>query len=183
MNPRQVSRIALRPETLDGIVFWTKNPAPLLPRLKELGEIPYYVQFTLNAYGADLEPGVPSKQETVVPTFQALSRRIGAERVIWRYDPILLTPHYTAAYHVQYFEALARRLAGYTDTCVISFADDYRHLRRTAQELQFRFPDAAVMRELAGQFSDIAGKCGLTLVTCAEAQDLSEFGHRPRSMH
>ena len=51
MNPRQISRISLKPDVVDGIVFWTKNPAPMLKRLDELSGYPYYFQFTLNPYG------------------------------------------------------------------------------------------------------------------------------------
>lgn len=172
VNPKQVSRIELSPDAVDGIVFWTKNPSPMLERLSELGGYPYYFQITMTSYGADLEPGVPGKNDVVIPAFQRLSRMIGPERVIWRYDPILLSDHYTLRYHIQYFEAMTKRLAGYTDKCVLSFLDQYPHLGKPP----FRPPDRREIRELAGRFSDIAGRCGLTLETCAEAIDLSEFG-------
>lgn len=173
MNPRQVSRISLSPDVVDGIVFWTKDPTPMLDRLHLLADYPFYVQVTLNAYGKDLEPGVPSKNDVVIPAFQALSRQIGAERVIWRYDPILLTPTYTTQYHVHYFGELAKRLSGCTRKCVISFVDLYRHLGK-----QFISLGNSEIYELAGRFSDIAGKYGLTLETCAEAIGLSQFGIR-----
>ena len=172
VNPKQVSRIELSPDTVDGIVFWTKNPTPMLERLAELEGFPYYFQITMTSYGADLEPGVPGKNDVVIPAFQRLSRMIGPERVIWRYDPILLSDHYTVRYHIQYFEAMTKRLAGYTDKCVLSFLDQYPHLGKTP----FRPPDRREIRELAGRFSDIAGRYGLTLETCAEAIVLSEFG-------
>ena len=173
MNPRQISRISLAADVVDGIVFWTKNPVPMMERLNLLQDYAYYFQFTLNAYGRDLEPGVPSKQDVLVPAFQALSRKIGAERVIWRYDPVILTNIYTVEYHVRYFAALAKRLSGYTDTCIISFVDDYRHLHRvqptirTLQEVEMLF--------LAEQFSAIAQQHGLKLQTCAETLDLSSL--------
>lgn len=171
MNPKQVSRICLSSDVVDGIVFWTKAPGPMLDRLPLLKDYPYYFQFTLNPYGTDLEPGVPSKQAFVIPAFQQLSRLIGPERVIWRYDPILLTSTYTPGYHVHYFEALAKRLSGYTNTCVISFLDLYRHLGRQFQPL-----GAEEIYALAGSFSNIAAKYGLRLETCAEHIDLSQFG-------
>ena len=58
MDPHQISRISLSPEVVDGIVFWTKNPAPMLPKLPLLEGYPYYFQFTLNAYGKDLEESI-----------------------------------------------------------------------------------------------------------------------------
>ena len=176
MNPKQVSRVSLDPDVVDGIVFWTKNPAPMLNRLPELEGYPYYFQVTMTSYGPDLEPGVPGKNDVVIPAFQRLSREIGPERVIWRYDPVLLSPKYTIEYHARWFEAMARKLAGYTDRCVLSFLDDYRHLGKVSQKLGFRAPDRREMRELAEKFAETAQRYGLTLQTCAEAIDLSEFG-------
>ena len=67
----------------------------MLERLPELEGCPYYFQVTMTSYDPDLEPGVPSKNDVVIPAFQRLSRMIGPERVIWRYDPILLSDHHT----------------------------------------------------------------------------------------
>lgn len=171
MNFRQVSRIVIAPAVVDGFVFWTKNPTPMVDRLHRLAEYPYYFQFTLNAYGKDLEPGLPGKQEVLVPAFQSLSRQIGPERVIWRYDPIVLTDAYTLEHHIRYFDALAKRLSGFTQRCIISFVDQYRHLGS-----RFRPLGTTEIEILAEHFSGIALQYGLTLETCAEAVDLSRFG-------
>ena len=171
MNPKQISRISLSPDVVDGIVFWTKNPTPMLDKLHLLKDYPFYFQFTLNAYGKDLEAGIPSKNDVIIPAFQQLSRQIGSERIIWRYDPIILTPKYTTEYHIHYFEELAKRLSGHTQKCVISFVDLYRHLGK-----QFTPLGESEIYELAGRFSDIAIKYDLKLETCAEAIDLSRFG-------
>ena len=171
MNPKQVSRISLAPDVVDGIVFWTKNPTPMLDKLHLLNGCPFYFQFTLNAYGKDLEAGIPGKNDVIIPAFHNLSRQIGPERVIWRYDPIILTPKYTTQYHIHYFGELAKRLSGHTKKCVISFVDLYRHLG-----WQFAPLGQNEIYELAGRFSDIAIKYHLTLETCAEAIDLSRFG-------
>lgn len=176
MNYHQVSRISLSEDVVDGIVFWTKNPTPMLDKLPFLTDYPYYFQFTLNAYGKDMEAGIPSKNDVIVPTFQKLSRIIGAERVIWRYDPIILTPTYTVEYHIHYFEKLAKQLSGYTNTCVISFVDMYRHLGSISRSMQFLPLGTEAIYELAGRFGDIAHKCDLALETCSEAIDLSMFG-------
>ena len=82
MNFHQVSRIALSSDVVDGIVFWTKDPRPLMPRLEELRAYPYYFQFTLTPYGKDMEPGLPDKGAVLLPAFQMLSDMIGPERVI-----------------------------------------------------------------------------------------------------
>ncbi len=85
MNPKQISRLELSSETVDCIVFWTKNPEPMLAHLSELERYPYYFQFTLTSYGTDIEGKVPHKREVMIPVFQRLSETIGSRRVIWLY--------------------------------------------------------------------------------------------------
>lgn len=101
MNPRQVSKLTLSPDVVDCIVFWTKNPEPMFHRLSELSAYHYYFQFTLTGYGKDMEAGVPHKKEQMIPVFQRLSDKIGSNRVIWRYDPIVFTETYTPDYHLK----------------------------------------------------------------------------------
>ena len=115
MNIHQIGKISLAPEVVDGIVFWTKNPIPMLDRLSELDKYNYYFQFTLNAYGKDVEPNIPSKNDVIIPAFQQLSKIIGRERIIWRYDPIFFNEYYTMEYHCKYFRMLAERLGPYTE--------------------------------------------------------------------
>ena len=76
-NAGQLGRIPMTPEAVDCIVFWTKDPQPLMPYLKELDNrgYRYYFQFTLTAYGTDLEPGVADKDE-MIKIFRRLSRRL-----------------------------------------------------------------------------------------------------------
>ncbi len=177
-NPHQVSRIELDPAVVDGIVFWTKNPLPMLDKLDRLREYAYYIQFTITPYGQDIEPGVPSKGRVIVPAFQRLSEALGPHRVIWRYDPILLNPHYTPEYHLHYFEELAKRLAPYTETCVISFLDPYRKIQRSMEALHIQSPPPEAQDALARAFSQIARSYGFQLETCAEGIDLEKYGIR-----
>ena len=100
MDPHQVSKIRMTPDVVDGIVFWTKNPAPMLSKLDLLREYAYYFQFTLNAYGTDVETALPTKAAFLLPTFGRLADKIGPDRVIWRYDPIFLSKKYSFDYHV-----------------------------------------------------------------------------------
>ena len=98
VHPAQVQRLPPSKDTVDCIVFWTKDAAPLLPYLDELDRLgyAYYFQFTLTPYPHALEPGLRPKRE-IVQTFRALSERVGRERIVWRYDPILCTARYDAA--------------------------------------------------------------------------------------
>lgn len=176
VNFHQISRIRLSPQVIDGIVFWTRNPAPMLPRLEELKDYMYYFQFTLTPYGPDIEPYMPSKKDVILPAFCALSDAIGSDRVIWRYDPILLNPKYTISYHTKAFERLAKALKGYTKKCVISFVDSYRNTARHEKSLALAPLGAGEMMILAKEFQGIAQACGITLSTCAEDIDLNLFG-------
>jgi Domain of unknown function (DUF1848). len=126
MNPKQLSRIVLTPDVVDCIVFWTKNPTPMLPKLDELKDYNYYFQFTLTGYGQDIERNLPSKKDVLIPAFLELSEKIGAHRVIWRYDPILINSKYSEEYHVSAFKQIAEALNGHTEKCVFSFVDRYR---------------------------------------------------------
>ena len=111
MNYHQISRIELSPNLVDCIVFWTKNAKPIFPYLKEIAEkYPFYFQYTLNAYGRDVEPHLPLLSEKI-NSLQKLSQEIGKERVIWRYDPILLSPKYDVDWHIETFDRLAKELS------------------------------------------------------------------------
>lgn len=77
------------------LFFWTKNPRPILNRLSEVEKYNYYFQFTLTAYDRDVELNIPSKNDIIIPAFQQLSKIIGKEKVIWRYDPIFFNDRYT----------------------------------------------------------------------------------------
>lgn len=176
MNARQISRISLSPEAVDGIVFWTKNPVPMLSLLGELEPYPYYFQFTLTAYGRDVEPNLPGKNGVLIPAFQELSRMAGRERVVWRYDPIFLSDRYTVEYHCRYFRVLAAKLGEYTEKCTVSFLDFYRSTARNMRSLHIREMTAAQQREMMERFSEIAGEYGLYIDTCSEAISLEDLG-------
>lgn len=176
VNTHQISKISLSPDVVDGIVFWTKNPTPMLNRLDELNQYVYYFQFTLNSYGVDVEPNIPSKNNVIIPTFQKLSQKIGKDRVVWRYDPIFFNEKYTLDYHVKYFRALADKLAGYTENCTISFIDLYKNAQRNISHLNIQVPTETQIEQLVMQFSEIAAKYGIYIDTCAEKIDLNKFG-------
>ncbi len=178
MNPRQISRIELSPRTVDCIVFWTKNPANMLGRMEELRDYAYYIQFTLTGYGGDMEPGLPDKRETLIPLFKELSGRIGRHRVIWRYDPVLLSDRYTAEYHLRAFAQIAESLAPYTERAVISFVDLYAKTKRNTRGLGVRAPGREEMLYLAGEMARISAERGLDIVSCAEQADLQGVGVR-----
>lgn len=176
MNAHQISRISLSPDVVDCIVFWTKNPKPMLDRLDELNDYNYYFQFTLNSYNKDIETNVPSKNTEVIETFKVLSDKIGEDRVIWRYDPIIINEEYTIDYHIKYFEKLACLLDGKFKNCVISFVDYYKKNAVNFRENNIYEPIIEDMRCIAKNFSDIAKKYDFAITTCAEEIGLNEYG-------
>ncbi len=175
-SPRQISRIPISPEAVDCIVFWTKNPAPMLSRLGELADYHYYFQFTLTGYGRDAEPGISDKRKVMIPVFQELSRIIGSDRVIWRYDPIFITPKYTEDYHVRAFSAIAGALKGYTNNVVISFIDLYKKTRRNMQGLQLSSIKQEQMLRIAEKMALTAQHCGMEIVSCSQKVSLEAAG-------
>lgn len=176
MNPRQVSRLSFTPEMVDTIVFWSKDPAPLLRHLHALSAYPYYVQFTLNGYDTDVEPILGGRVDTLLETFRRLSDALGSHRVVWRFDPILLSLHYTQEATLARFAAIAKALKGYGEKCVFSFLDIYRKNAKPMKSLGACRPGEEQARSLVRAMSEIAATCGFTLETCAEAASFREFG-------
>ena len=176
MNAHQISKIDLSPEVVDCIVFWTKNPANMIEKLEDLQKYMYYFQFTMTGYGKDVEPNLPNKREELIPTFKRLSEKIGKERVIWRYDPILIGKRYTIDYHLKAFEEIASNLADYTEKVVISFVDLYSKTQRNTKELDIKQITNEEMIELAREMAQIASKYNLIIETCAEQINLHEVG-------
>lgn len=176
MNYNQVSKIDLSPELVDCIVFWTKNPLPVLNKLNRLKDYHYYFQFTLNAYGRDVECNVPSKSKNIMDTFKRLSDAIGPERVIWRYDPIFVNSKYSQEYHLEYFEKVAKELEHYTEKCIFSFIDFYPKIKSNLARLGALGLDDCQKCTMAETLQNIAGSYGLKLETCGESIDLSQLG-------
>lgn len=176
MNAHQVSKINISPDVVDCIVFWTKNPEPMISKLELLEQYQYYFQFTLTGYGRDIEPGLPDKKGRLIPVFQRLSEKIGKERVVWRYDPIIITDVYSKEYHLKAFREIASRLNGYCTTVVISFVDLYTKIRKNMKDIKIVEEKPEDLIGLSSAIAEIAKSNGMEVVTCAEAIDLSSCG-------
>jgi DNA repair photolyase len=175
MNAKQVRLVSLAPADVDCIVFWTKNPAPMMGKLKLLKDYKYYFQFTLTPYEKDVEPNLPPKK-AIIDTFRKLSDKVGRKRIIWRYDPILLKENVNIEYHVEHFARMVQILSGHTEKCIISFIDMYHHLQGKMAGLSLRPPDESEIRVLAGKIMAIACANNIKVETCAEKIDLSDLG-------
>lgn len=186
-NPAQVTEISLRPEDVEAIVFWTRDPRPLLPRLPEIDArgYRYYFQFTLTGYPACLEPGLPG-QADLIQAFQTLAAQIGPERVIWRYDPILLSNLTDPIFHLRHFAELCRILSPHTRRVVVSLLDPYaknrlrlRKLAAAGVQIQEVAEIDAPLAELLRGLSATAQAHGLEIVSCAEPHNLTPLGIAP----
>lgn len=176
LNLHQVSKITLSTDVIDCIVFWTKNPIPMIPKLDSLKNYNYYFQFTLTGYGKDIEANLPDKKEKLIPAFIQLSEEIGSERVIWRYDPIIFNQKYTPEYHIHAFSEIASRLKGYTEKSVISFVDVYKKNQKNLESLNSWDLDENGLIDFCRKLYDIAKANDMVIATCAEKIDLSAVG-------
>lgn len=165
------------------IVFWSKNPAPLLPYLSMLKErgIGCYIQYTLNDYEAEgLEPNVPPLEQRIA-TFRRLVEVLGIGGVVWRFDPLILTDRINIDTLLRKIARISDALVGYTEKLVFSFADieSYKKVSRNLRQsgINYREWDEDSMREFASRLSAMnRNNWNFRLATCAERIDLSEYG-------
>lgn len=171
-SSKRLSHINLSPQIVDCIVFWTKNPIPIFDKLDIIDDLgyKYYFQFTLTPYGKDIEQNLPDKLN-LLNAFIRLSEKIGENRVIWRYDPIILNSKYNLKWHIKNFSYLCNKLKGKTKICVFSFLDIYNNIKGEFQNVS----DIEV-QNIAKYFSAIAKDNNITLKVCGEKYNLENYG-------
>lgn len=176
-NYNQVQRIPLTPENVDCIVFWTKDAREIIKYLDEIDNLgyKYYFQYTITPYKDDIEVNVKDKRQ-IINNFMELSKRLGKERVILRYDPIIITEKYTKEYHYTTFERLCSLVSGYTDKIIFSFVDDYRKISKNMKSNKVAEISEDDMKEMAHRLVTISKKYDIGLETCAEKIELKELG-------
>lgn len=185
-NRNQVRYVSLKPEDVDVIVFWTRNTRPFIDRLSVLDDIGihYYFQYTLVDYNKSIETRVPDR-EKLLYEFLRLSDKIGPERVIWRYDPIIISEEYTPAIHIESFNRLARQLDGKTHRVVISIVDYYKKTLRNMSAIskQNKLDEHPELQSSFGDFinkiSQVSHSYGLEIESCSEPINLKPYGVAP----
>jgi hypothetical protein len=188
VNPSQVKRVDLRPQSVDAIVFWTRNPLPLLKYLKRIGSMGhnYYFLYTLTGYPGELEPNLPTV-DNAATTSRMLSDIVGPSKVIWRYDPIILSSLTEYDYHRANFEMLCKRLSGTTNRAMVSFLEFYRKTDRRLQQLSRQVgiewrdarQDSHRSLELMKSLNQIARSYGIDMQSCSEELDIGPAGVSP----
>ena len=186
-NAAQIKRVSLKSEDAEFLVFWTRDPRSLLSAPPKLEARPFYVMTTLTGYPKALEPNAPPTED-IVQAMRALAEKWGSRRVIWRYDPILLTSLTDRAFHCRNFADLTARLAGTVERVIISIYDEYAGAKRRLLALEKGgvckvFPHyneegffLTEVKELLAEFSRIAKAAGMEIQSCAEKEDLLSLG-------
>lgn len=181
--PSQKKRIPFSAKDIDVIVFWTKNPKPLMKFLPELDQkgYKYYFQFTLNDYPRSIEPGINPIAERL-QTFIDLSKKIGKDKIIWRYDPIIISKITPMEFHLRKIEFLAKRLKNHTNQLVISFVDFYKKALKSLNSIDAIDVASDLNIKELRQIAEIVSKQGkmnsMEVATCSEKVDLINFGIR-----
>jgi hypothetical protein len=178
-NPfsQQAYRVSLRPDDVDGIVFWTKNVGPFLQHLPEVRErgFAFVVQHTINGYPRALETSVTDPRRAA-DNAQRVAADFGPRVLVWRYDPIVFSSLTPPDFHLENFGRLAEALRGATDEVVISFAQIYRKTRlnlaaaAASEDFSWWDPPAAEKMGLAAELLPIAAANGMTLSICSQRE-------------
>ena len=171
-NPKLVSRIYF--DDVDLVLFCTKNPIPILNNLKTINK-PIIFQVTLTPYKKDIEPNVPP-QGTIIEAIKKTSNIIGIDNVYVRYDPIYFSDKYNIEYHKKAFNNMCSLLNGYVKKIIVSFIDDYKNVRNNKNILNYRQFTDKDYEEIGKSFSYSAAQNNMTVQTCFEDKDLTEYG-------
>lgn len=171
-NHNLVSRIDF--SDVDAILFCTKNPIPILNKINEINK-PIIFHVTLTPYKKDIEPNVPPKGE-IVEAIKKLSKIIGKDNLVIRYDPVFISAKYTLDYHIKAFENLCSLLDGYVSKILISFLDDYKNVRKNKKVLNFKELEESDYKAIGENFSASALKHHMIVHTCFEDRNLTEYG-------
>ena len=171
-NPKLISRIDF--SDVDAILFCTKNPIPILNKINEINK-PIIFHVTLTPYKKDIEPNVPPKGE-IVEAVKKLSKIIGKDNLVIRYDPVFISAKYTLDYHIKAFENLCSLLDGYVSKILISFLDDYKNVRKNEKVLNFKELEESDYKAIGENFSASALKHHMIVYTCFEDRNLTEYG-------
>lgn len=187
-NHKQISYISLHPQDVDVIVFWTRNPRPLFRALDELDAsgYHYYFQFTIMDNPRLIDPKSPPV-DAAIKTFKELADRVGADRVIWRYDPIVISTVTDAYFHQNCYTRIAEQLRGYTMRSVVSVMDVYKKAEkrlRSLTEQGVRIPDQSAdqlpnFAELMHGLAETARQNKMEIVSCAEELNLTKYDIKP----
>jgi hypothetical protein len=161
-------------------VFWSKNASPFLPFLRELDRrgINYYFHITLNDYEIEkLEQGIPPLAERI-DTFLRLGAMLGKERVLWRFDPLIITDTLSPAALCERIKRIGDKVAPCTGRLTVSFIALYAKVRKNLQDagIKIRPWDDKSRTAMLSEISALCRAWKVPAVTCAEEKNYDHFG-------
>lgn len=171
-NQKLVSRIYF--SDVDLIMFCSKNPLPMINKLDIL-KVPVLFHVTITPYGKDVEPNIPDKR-LIIDGVKKLSLVLSIDNVVVRYDPIFLSDKYNVDYHIRAFDKLCKNLNGYVNKIIVSFMDEYKNVRSNKNILKYRAFTREDYKKIGEAFSKSAHDNGMSVQTCFEDEDLTEYG-------
>ncbi|MCL2264983.1 MAG: DUF1848 domain-containing protein [Treponema sp.] len=190
-NPAQKKRVPLVPmrrgmkaeDGVDIFIFWTREPRPILTYADELTQrgYPFYVMVSLTGYPGILEPNQAFVPDVLI-SMKELAKKIGSDRVIWRYDPVILTGITNEDFHRRNFKEIAQNLSGSVERVIVSIFDEYRCAKKRFDELEkagkinlLKDDNGSYYRVLK-ELADCAREAGMEIHSCAEKEDFSPIG-------
>ena len=171
-NEDLVSKIYF--EDVDGIMFCTKNPIPMVDKLNKIDK-PIIFHVTLTPYKKDIEPGVPPKGK-IIEAIKQISKIVGIDNLYIRYDPIFISDTYTIDYHIKEFDTLCNMLDGYVKNIIISFIDMYKNVKNNMKYIKLKPFTQEDYKKIGINFSKSAKEHNMTVQTCFEEINLVEYG-------
>lgn len=164
------------------IVFWSKNPYPMIKHLPFLKKHVknFYFQYTLNNYENEgYEGNLPSVDKRI-ETFITLSKELGKKRVIWRFDPMILTDKVDIDTLLERIKYIGDKLHNYTNKLVFSFADItiYSKVANNLKKENIAYQEFTqkTMHEFATGLQELNKSWKLEIGTCAEKIPLEQYG-------
>jgi DNA repair photolyase len=163
------------------VVFWSKNPKPMLKHIDFLNEKikNYYFQYSLNDYEKEGYEGKVPKLSARIETFKTLAESIGRDKVIWRFDPLILTDTIDVNELLKRVKNIGNQLKDYTSKLVISFADisAYKKVEANLNKEQIPYKEftSQEMIDFAKGLQELNRSWGFEVGTCAEKEPLEQY--------
>ena len=172
--PNNISKINLSPDKVDCLIFCSKNYKPIIKYIDKINKMYRIIcHYTITAYGKDVEPNVPSIDESI-NTLIKLSKIVGKEKIIWRYDPLLLTKNYSVDYLIKMYDYIASKVYNYVSKVVFSFVEMYK-------KLKYNMPEIILFKEedkikLVQEIGNISKKYNIRVQTCGTDEVYEKYG-------
>lgn len=178
----KLTQVNLEPRNVGWIVFWSRNYAKFIKEHSFFADYNLFFHFTIISHH-------PLLEKTSLPVPDALSQMerlvtfYGADRIIWRYDPIVLWSDQTGLhtnFNEQEFEFLCRSISKIgVSRCYFSFVTNYKKFKTRIQK---KYPDwvlqnTDVSREkikILLKLKSIAGTYNIELYSCCNDNLIDE---------